>query len=226
MRGLRSHVIRMPFAVLLGLGLGACQLVATPAIAARPDALTRLCNMGIRLALDGRTAAAESAFVAILTRSPGDARALNNLGNLAMWRHDGALAEAFYRAAADGDSADAGITLNGATSLLMAGDEDEARNVAEMGVRQAGGLDAAAHLLGLSPADSESATAGDPTLLRREQVLMLLRSAARAVPRNSPPRAFGAADSARARRPVLAWRTAGVRSSGAAEEPAVVYWKR
>lgn len=205
--------------------------LAEPVGTARPsDPLARLCDLGVSLALVGKTAAAESVFAALLSRSPRDARALNNLGNLHLWRGNADLASAFYRAATGSDSADGGIVLNGATALLLAGDEAGAQSLAEAGVRQAGGVEAAARLLGLPYArsEAEAAPVGDRTRLGREQALLLLKAAARAMPSDSLVRSLnptGAAGTPR-RKSAPIWRPAGARSSQSGAESPVVYWKR
>src|SRR5439155_1382297 len=60
-----------------------------PAPAANPpdaNLLRAECEYGIALALAGADASAESAFVSLLSHAPGDARALNNLGNTHLLR--------------------------------------------------------------------------------------------------------------------------------------------
>jgi hypothetical protein len=228
MRDLGRISVTATHGALIGLLAGAVlALGGGPALARGGDPLVRLCDMGVRLALDGRTAAAESTFMALLSRSPRDPRALNNLGNLAMWRNDAVLASACYRAAADADTSDAGIVLNAANALLAAGEESDALHLAEAGVRQAGGVDRAAGLLGLAAprVDEPSTPAGDRTRLSQEQVLQLLKSARRSIPMDSTVRAVSPADSARTHR-APNWRPAGVRSSDATETSPVVYWKR
>src|SRR5262249_35873672 len=107
------------------------------------------CELGITLALLGRTASAESVFVSMLSRVPPDSRALTNLGNLALLRGDADLAVSFYEQALESDTADAGIKLDLASALTILGDEEDASALAAEGVRQAGGFRAAARLLAL-----------------------------------------------------------------------------
>ncbi|MGH7741941.1 MAG: hypothetical protein ACRENS_07960, partial [Candidatus Eiseniibacteriota bacterium] len=187
-----------------------------------------LCEYGITLALQGKSAAAESAFVTLLSRSPGDARALNNLGNLHLWRGQSALALEFYRAAAAADTADAGIILNGATALAMAGEDAEASRQAAVGVERAGGFESAAGLLGIPASSTSSAEdlGADRARLSREQALQMLRSAAHAVPADSTHHG-AAADSSRSAgaKHGATWRSAGARGADESGPPAVVYWK-
>lgn len=219
--------------------IGACAIAALCALAASTcgtaraadhadDPLSRLCEYGITLALQGRSAAAESAFVSLLSRSPGDARALNNLGNLHLWRGEPATAYSFYRSAGMADTADAGIQLNAATALTFAGDTEAAGEMAAEAVRRAGGFDAATDLLGLPrevPA-TEAERGADRTRMSREQVLQMLRSAASAVPADSVGHS-PAADSSHsgAGKHGATWRSAGARGSDESGPPAIVYWK-
>ena len=194
--------------------------------ASSADARSRLCEYGITLAFQGRLDAADSAFVSLLSRSPGDARALNNLGNLRLWRGQPQEALSFYRAAGVADTADAGILLNAAAAFAMLGDDESSRAVAAEGVARAGGVAPAAELLGIGSdvASSDSGLGADRTRMSREQALQMLRSAARAVPSDSLGRAAG--DTARAgtaRAPT--WRSAGARGSDESGPAAIVYWK-
>lgn len=193
-----------------------------------PDALSRLCEFGTWLAMSGREAAAESVFVALLSRAPGDARALNNLGNLHLRRGDPDLALEFYRRAGEADSADAGIALNAALALSLVGEEEAARAAAEDGVRRAGGLTSAADLLGLSiEAAADSTHRGaERGRMSRDRALELLRSATRAVPTDTVKPVPVGVDSSVARRRALLWRPAGARGSDAALPRDVMYWKR
>ena len=79
---------------LAGLLLAA--IVLLRAASADDDARQRECELGITLALAGRAAAAESVFTSLLSHSPRDARALTNLGNLALLRGEPRLGLAFY----------------------------------------------------------------------------------------------------------------------------------
>lgn len=194
------------------------------------DPLARTCELGITLALSGSDGAAESVFVSLLSRAPRDARALNNLGNLHLWRGDTDLALAFYASAGEADSADPGIVLNEATALMIAGEDGAARVRAQEGVQRAGGPDEAARLLGLRYATIETADArgSDRVQVSRDEVLALLRAATRAVPVDStvaaPANARG--PGAKPRKPVPAWRSAGARGASDTDVAAVVYWKR
>ncbi len=227
----------VPVRILIGLGLiaAACstprfaQAAAAPA-ARDSSALERLCDLGVSLALTGREAAAESVFVTLLSRAPRDARALNNLGNLELMRGETVVALAFYGAAADGDSTDAGIVLNQATALMLAGEHDDARARAEEGLRRAGGLEAATRLLGLphERPSADQAKAADRARVGRDEALELLRAAARSVPADSSAGVRAPSDSSAAgrRRRAPVWRSAGARGSNEPDTTPVVYWKR
>ena len=88
------------------------------------ESLEAECDYGITLALSGNPARAESVFVSLLSHSPGDARALTNLGNLELMQGEPDVALVFYGRAAQIDTADAGIILNRAVALMILGDED------------------------------------------------------------------------------------------------------
>ena len=194
-----------------------------------PDSLARLCDYGITLALSGQDAGAESVFVALLSRVPRDARALNNLGNLRLWRGDTNVALAFYARAEEADSTDAGILLNEATALMIAGESEAAHERADEAVQAIGGPEPAARLLGLRYAemDEDAPRASDRAQLSRDEVLALLRAAARAVPVDSTRANAGTSGGpgAKKRKPIPAWRSAGARGSSDTDVTAVVYWK-
>jgi tetratricopeptide (TPR) repeat protein len=199
------------------------------AIEPAPNPIARVCELGITYALSGEDAAAESVFVSLLSRAPNDARALNNLGNLHLWRGDASLALAFYARAGEVDSADAGIILNEATALMIAGEVEPARERAGEGIRRAGSPESAARLLGLRyVGDDDAPRAGDRAQVSRDEVLALLRAASRSVPPDSSRAARAASQGAgpEGRKPIPAWRSAGARGASDTDVTAVVYWKR
>lgn len=181
-------------------------------------------QLGVALAMSGDAARAESVFVSLLSDSRGDARALNNLGNLRLLSGELGVALAFYDRALHGDSADAGIHLNRATALMLMGDEERARRAAAEGVRLAGGLDKADALLGLKSESGSTPKAAAGAYISKDEVRALLRRAARAVPSDTvyaaPPAAAGA------HRKPPAWRSAGPRGADRSGAPDVLYWKR
>jgi Flp pilus assembly protein TadD len=203
-----------------------------PSPGAPPSDSSRLraeCEYGIALALAGADARAESAFVSLLSHAPGDARALNNLGNTHLLRGDFDVALAFYQQASEADTSDPGILLNGATALMLRGDEEEAQILAAEGVRRAGGVRQAAQLLGLKAPEpsSETPKAGDRAYVRKDEVLALLRAAAANVPPDSSKaRQPGASGAPRARKRPPTWRSAGARGAEGTDVSVVVYWKQ
>ena len=201
--------------------------IAAPASPAA-DRLERTCELGITYALSGQAASAESAFVSLLAQSPGDARAINNLGNLSLWRGDAALALAFYARAGQTDTTDAGIVLNEAAALMIAGDDSSARERAAAGIQRAGGPEQAARLLGLkyeSP-DSEANRSADRTQVTRDEVLALLQTATKSVPVDSTAARGGKGGAAaKGIKPSPAWRSAGARGAAGTDVATVVYWK-
>ena len=188
------------------------------------------CEYGIAQALVGADSAAEAAFVSLLSHSPGDARALNNLGNLSLFRGDLDVAIEYYQQGQEADSLDAGIVLNEATALMLRGDENQAQTRAAAGVRRAGGLREAALLLGLKPPETRAETpkAGDRAYIRKDEVLSLLKAAAAGVPtdslRSKADKPGPSTSRLRKRRPT--WRSAAARGAEGTDVTAVVYWKQ
>ena len=216
--------MRLLILIALAVGSSAIAAAKTP----DPAHLESENEYGIALALSGQDARAESAFVSLLSHAPGDARALNNIGNVHLLRGDLDVALGFFGRARDGDSTDAGIMLNASTALMLRGDEDEAQALAAKGVEQAGGLKAAALLLGLKAPDA-TPKAGDRAYIRKEEVLALLRAAAAGVPADTVKagRDPGTAPADRPRKKKrTAWRSAGVRGAEGTDITAVVYWKQ
>jgi tetratricopeptide (TPR) repeat protein len=215
-----SHLLAVPLLLAFGLAGAGTR-------AGESDPIGRLNTLGVTLALSGRAAEAESVFVSMLSRASGDARALNNLGNLHLWRGEPDVALAFYLEASDADTADAAIPLNQALAWLAEGEEDLAQQQAEQGVRRVGGIASAARLLGIRSADLElgSDRGADPARLSRERALLLLRSAARAVPVDSTSHPPAVADTAHAGRSTPTWRSAGARGSDSSDPRVMVYWK-
>src|SRR5204863_6712843 len=92
-------------------------------------------DYGVTLAMTGEEARAESLFITMLSHTRGDARALNNLGNIRLLRGETSVALAFYERALRGDSLDAGIHLNRATALMLIGDKDRSAQSFARGVK-------------------------------------------------------------------------------------------
>ena len=210
--------------------LAAAALLAV-ALAARAQAAEPAKNSqteyGVTLAMSGEAARAESVFVSLLSHSRGDARALNNLGNLRLLKGEIGVALAFYDRALRGDSTDAGIHLNRATALMLMGDETRAQEAAATGVRLAGGVDQAGELLGLkSDNPKEAGKAAEKTVVSKSEIQALLHSAAAAVPSDTSHAAGkgGAAGAAGKKAPT--WRSAGPRASDSSDAAVVLYWKR
>jgi tetratricopeptide (TPR) repeat protein len=112
--------------LLLGLGAGIARGSSPPSAVSPPPA-DGLLDRGLVHVHAGELRQAESLFVAQLSRSPRDARALTNLGNLALLRGDRDRALAFYDLAVGADSLDAELRVNRAIVLGLLGAEDESR---------------------------------------------------------------------------------------------------
>lgn len=184
-------------------------------------------QMGVTLAMSGQTARAESVFVSLLSDVRGDARALNNLGNLRLLRGDLGVALAFYDRALRGDTTDAGIHLNRATALMLMGDDARAQEAAACGVKLAGGLEKAETLLGLRSESSrgELRKAAEKKYVSKDEVRAMLLQASKGVPSESekPGSKDGVAPGTKKKAPT--WRSAGPRATDASDAAVVLYWK-
>lgn len=186
------------------------------------------------MALRGEAARAESAFAAVLSRSPGDPRALSGLGNIQFYRGKPEVALGYYDSALRAAHADAGIRLNRALALRQLGRSEQAAAERDSAVLLAGGPSAAGALLGLHIVEGSApnrgydlsaaipvvrpATPGRPIRIGREDVRQFLLAAAWKVP----------ADTSRVARETSARtvsRSAGSRSSDETELVMVLYWK-
>lgn len=230
-----SRILRARAAAIAAVLLF-CSPSLSPANASsgKGDPSREECEYGITMALCGRSAAAESAFVSLLSHNPGDARALNNLGNVHLYRGEADVALVFYGFAMARDSADAGIVLNRSVALLALGRDAEAESLAARGVQASGGAGSAEDLLGMSDAGGTSARGSEMSarvpLLRPGDG----KSARVAVTQADVRRLLGAraATSATTSRTDAARpaesrsATTGTRAASAADALPSVYWKR
>ncbi len=184
---------------------------------------------GVTLAISGEEARAESLFITMLSHTKGDARALNNLGNIRLLRGETSVALAFYERALRGDSLDAGIHLNHATALMLLGNQARSEAAFARGVKLAGGPEAAAALMGIpkEPAVPKEPTerASKKTAIDPEQIRAMLKQAASAVPTGKVESAGSGVKTSTGKAP-SAWRSAGPRASDGSETPQLLYWKR
>jgi Flp pilus assembly protein TadD len=201
--------------------------VADESHAARGENHSR-CAYGVTLAMSGELRQAESVFVAILSDSPGDARALTNLGNLRVLEGDFDVALVFYNQAARAAADDPGVKLNRATTLMLMGDQERAELEAAEAVTQAGGVEAAAKLLGLQSADgAQPSRSSDKPFVSQQEIRALLTAAKERVPGDSLG-TDAPADSTRVRPKMkkTTWRTAGPRAGDTGDIASVLYWKQ
>jgi tetratricopeptide (TPR) repeat protein len=183
-------------------------------------------DLGVSLAIGGSESSAESVFVSMLSHTRGDARALNNLGNLRLLRGEAGVALAFYDRALKADSIDAGIHLNRATSLMLLGDQKRSEEAFATGVKLAGGLDRAMTLLNL-PADNAPVDRGaKKTAINPEQLKAMLKRAAATVPKDQIKVVDSEVTTNPASKSSSTWRSAGARASDGTEAPMLLYWKR
>jgi len=206
----------------IGAALVAPRLAWTAAAEPAPDPRA---DYGVTLAISGDPARAESVFVSMLSHTHGDARALNNLGNLRLLRGETGVALAFYDRALRADSLDPGIHLNRATALMLIGDDARSQAAYAEGVRLAGGVQHAQDLMGLPPEVAPTDRAAQKTMLDAEQIRAMLKRAAASVPSDTS-KAGGAAMPAAAGKKPSAWRSAGPRASDGSDSSRLLYWKR
>jgi hypothetical protein len=222
MKATFTGAVRVALVVAAAIGL-----LARPS-AAQGDTMSAdtRADYGVSLAMAGSSAKAESIFVSMLSHARGDARALNNLGNLRLLRGELGVALAFYERASRGDSADAGIHLNRGTALMLMGDEARAREAAAKGVLLAGGLDKAQALLGIRSEREPGKAADQKAFVNKGEIRALLQSAAAAVPSDTGHVAGKAAVEGTGKKRAPTWRSAGPRSADQSDAAAVLYWKR
>ena len=210
---------------VMGL-LAACVVPAlTLSTAGAASTPTALADYGVSLALGGNSSRAESVFVSMLSHTRGDARALNNLGNLKLLKGDLGVALAFYENAARADSTDAGIQLNRATVLLLMGDQPRAEAAATSGVRLAGGLAQAQALIGLKN-EGEAPKGDKQAFLNKNEIRALLRKAATSVPSDTTRRGSPGGKPASGKKPASTWVSGGPRAADDSDAAKVLYWKR
>jgi len=215
---------RWKAALAAAIGVELAAAATTAQAAPERSSLQDRSEYGVALALSGETARAESVFVSLLSNVRGDARALNNLGNLRLLRGELGVALAFYDRALRGDSTEAGIHLNRATALMLMGDDARAEQAAAIGVRLAGGVDKASALLGVkSQEPNPDSKAAEKAYVSKEEVRALLRRAAAAVPTDTSATP-GPAGAPKKKAPN--WRSAGPRAAERSEAASVLYWKR
>ena len=179
-------------------------------------------DYGVTLAMGGEEARAESLFITMLSHTRGDARALNNLGNIRLLRGESNVALAFYDRALRGDSLDAGIHLNRATALMVIGDTERSGAAFARGVKLAGGVEQAQALLGILPEKQPDERAAKKTAIDPEQIRAMLKEAARSVPTEKAQSVSAAKKTGKT---PSAWRSAGPRASDGSETPGLLYWK-
>ena len=205
-------------------GTAMALLVAMSAYAA--DKVDSRADLGVTLAIGGSETSAESVFVSMLSHTRGDARALNNLGNLRLLRGEAGVALAFYDRALKGDSVDAGIHLNRATSLMVLGDQKRSEEAFATGVKLAGGLDRAMSLLNLPAENAPVDRGAKKTAINPEQLKSMLKRAAATVPKDQIKVVDSEVTTNPASKSSSAWRSAGARASDGTEAPMLLYWKR
>ena len=211
----RGGILAAPWLVGLAVAQAAVSATAAPPSDQRGD-------YGVMLAMSGQSTRAESLFVSMLSDARSDARARNNLGNLRVLRGDLGVALAFYDRALRGDSTDAGIRLNRATTLMLLGDETRAEEEAARAVHRAGGVNQAEALLGIA-SEKEPAKAAEKPLVSQEEIRALLKRATASVPAT---RDTVTHDTPAAKKKTPMLRSAGPRAAEGSDAGLILYWKR
>ena len=201
----------MPIIILAAaLGLARCAHADTGPAAATATALT---DYGISQALAWHTDRAESAFVSLLSQHRGDARALNNLGNLSLLKGELAVALSFYDGALKADSTDAGVHLNRSMVFMLMGEDARAVEEATRAVHLAGGSEHAGALVGVHDAAADSSRAAEKKWLTRAELRALLNRASQAVPSDTVRRTPAANPSQAQGKPAPKWRSGATRAA-------------
>jgi tetratricopeptide (TPR) repeat protein len=225
--------------VMLFPGVSHAVAAADPA-GANPASSRKVSEYGINLALNGRLDDAERAFLSQLSLTPGDAGALNGIGNVYCLRGDLEVALAFYDRAAAADSTDAGIRLNRAVVLMIGGEQSAARAEAALAIKLAGGPEKAEALMALKRdrAEVEPSKGASSRGLSPEAIRNLLQAAARLVtaapvaadtmvaveasPRSTSP---AVARNTRGRKQLSSPQTAGPRGADGGDAALCLYWR-
>jgi tetratricopeptide (TPR) repeat protein len=220
--------------VVAAIGISSAQETASsPETEGNPEKLTTKCEYGVTLALAGEMDTAEQVFTSLLSDSPGDARAYNNLGNIHFLRGELEVALVFYERGKGADDGDAGIMLNCATTLMLLGEEERARTEVAEAARLAGGIDKLSGLIGLesSPEDvevEETSKASEKAYVSREEVSALIAgSLAPMASGEAGADSLGAAeDQAEApKKRARLWRSSSPKAADDTEAALVLYWK-
>lgn len=214
---------------MTGAGIALLMALSAAPGSAENTALDSKCELGITLALAGKTASAESVFVSLLSEAPQDPRPYVNLGNVHFLRGDLDVALVFYDMAVSKDSTDAGIRLNRATTLMVRGDDEAARTEAALAVGMAGGEAEASALLGIKGPGNGSQKASDKTYVSKQEVRDLLSGAMMAPPTKAATDSLGttekATTSAAVKKRSKLWGSSAPRAADNTEAAAVLYWK-
>jgi len=197
---------------------------------AAPDsaALARECEYGIAMAFHGDSTRAEQAFLAVLSHAKGDARALNNLGNLLFASGDAELARSYYDLAAKSDGLDAGIALNRAIASWFLGDDEQANRDRDRAAQVAGSEDSLLAMIDLPRNPASTLPPGAAIRAVRRGIRLneaelrqfLLRASIRI------PLAMAAGDSAKRKPGPVKSRMAGSRAGIGLDLMETLYWKR
>lgn len=209
--------------LLLAIGI----LAAAPSTATeRTEAdLGSRVEYGITLAFAGEISRSESLFVSLLGRAPGDPRVHTDLGNVNVLKGELDLALVFYDNAMRADTVDAGIRLNRALVLLLMGDRKAAVDEAAASIGMAGGLEAAAGLIGLHlrRAAADSVKAADQVYLSEQEVTALLIEASE---KTEKGKAGVPATEEMSHERARIWRSGAPRAAKDLESATLLYWRR
>jgi tetratricopeptide (TPR) repeat protein len=217
---------------VLAIVVGGFVVAHTPALAASqgstPADSAARCEYGIGEAFAGEMGTARTAFLGMLGGRAGEARALNNLGNLSLLAGQRDVALAFYQRALELDSLDGGIRLNRATAYLLAGEDERAREEAADGIRLAGGLREASLMVGLRPGPEENMEVGKAAQriwLSRQEMRGMLAAAMGGVPADSLKKTAASQPRPKPKGRARPVRPAGPRGAEDSDAVQVLYWK-
>jgi len=137
--------------------------------------LTTANKLAMILAFQGRYDQATQRISAILDRSPNNASALNNLGNIYTMKGEIERAKAAYQSAYEADKTDPGIRLNQGLVHKISGDDEYGDQLLAEGIQKAGGAAKALNLIGIG-ADTD--TRGEAALMIANQIRLLFTNLA------------------------------------------------
>ena len=140
-----------------------------------PEAVVEANKLAATLAFWKRYDQAVQRINGILDLNPGNATALNNLGNIYTMQGKTGEAQVAYRRAQEADNTDPGIQLNEGLARKTDGDDEQADRILAAAIQSAGGAEEAQDLLGIPPTGDMR---GEATRMVANQIRLLINNLA------------------------------------------------